>query len=453
MSLRGMEHTELTLRNFSSYSFVIFVLGTISVGFGAVDLAMVAPLGVEHVAAVGQADLFVTALFAFFLGMVDVFSSRVAIAEGEHTLSRRLWVLVFALLLIVLPAQLIAVVLAVTIEPILQLFRQSEAVIPLIGDYVSLRSYGLVALVAFFTINETLKICGLRSVTVVMLIFGFLSNAALNWVFLYSPVADAFRSPEQAVAASTVVTHGLMALGGVVVFVTQMRARDRSFLLPRFPEVAAEFRSMVRTAPGIGVRHLNDYMGALVPLLLIGTISVEVLAAAGVATRVYILLCRIPQACFAGTFVYYGYSLGRAEQSLRQTVRTLRRYSMVPTAVVTVAAVVGAPLLVGLFAGAGLDNGLARLLLFAYLLYIPAYFFEQFYGEMLTVHQRGGLLFKSSTVLTYGLTIPMAVLAVGVFESPFWALASKGLPTALLALIFYGTLRRECWTEEALRVA
>ena len=105
------------------------------------------------------------------------------------------------------------------------------------------------------------------------------------------------------------------------------------------------------------------------------------------------------------------------------------------------------------FAGDGMDVGLAQVLLLAYLLYLPAYFVEQFAGELLTVHQRGGLLSVASTVVTYAMTIPLASVAVLVGDSAFWAIASKGVSTAVLAAVFWVALRREWPAPRAVAVA
>ena len=98
-----MEHTRLTLRNYSSFSAVIFALGMISAGFGALDLIMIAPKGLDAVAATGQGDVLVATAYALLLGVVDVFASRLAIAEGGGTTSRRLPVLLASLLLLLIP--------------------------------------------------------------------------------------------------------------------------------------------------------------------------------------------------------------------------------------------------------------------------------------------------------------------------------------------------------------
>ncbi|GAA2740238.1 MATE family efflux transporter [Kitasatospora cinereorecta] len=437
-----MEHTRFTVRNFAGLSSVILGLSMVTVGFGALDLAMVAPKGLDSVAAVGQADVLVSGIYAFFIGAVDVFASRVAIAEGEGSTARRLPVVALALLGLLVPCQVIGSLLAAGVEPVLSFFGQDPALVPQVGDYVGVRTSAVIPVILYIVISESLKICGLKNLSVATLCCGFVVNAALNWLFLYTGLSGWFSSPAGAVAWSTVVTQTLMALAGAVLLGRQLKARRTPFRKPERAEVAAEFRSMARTAPGIGARHLNDYAGTIVPLLFIGTMGVRVTAAAMVATKIYTLFCRVPQACFAGVFVFYGYALGQDGTDLAALARKVRRYAAVPTAVAAVVTVAALPWLVSAFAGPGLDRGLAVTLSLAYLVYLPAYFFEQLHGELLTVHQSGRLLFAASTVLTYALAIPTAWFSVFVAHSAFLAIASKGLSTAALALVFWHGLRR-----------
>lgn len=430
----------------------MLMLGVVAAGFGAVDLIMIAPKGVAHVAAVGQGDLLVAAILAAFLGVGDTFSSRLAVAEGEQRTARRLPVLAAALLMLLVVCQLIGLLLVVGVEPALALFGQSTELIPRVGDYVSVRVYGIAPLLLYLASSEALKICGHKGLSMVTLVCGFAANAALDWAVLYGPLEGALGSPETAVACATVAAQALMAILGGALYLRQMRTRSDPFVAPSWPEVKGEFVSMGRVAPGIGARHLNDYTGSIVPLLFIGTMGVGVLAAAVVATKVYVLFCRIPQACFSGTFVFYGYALGHGSPDLSSIVRTLQRYALIPTATATVVVVLASPLLVGAFASDGLDLRLAQTLLLAYIVYVPAYFFEQFYGELLTVHQRGGVLFVASTLITYALTIPMAWYAVFVVHSAFLAIACKGFSTAILAFVFWQALRKQAWVPSPVRL-
>jgi Na+-driven multidrug efflux pump len=440
-----MQHTRLTLRNYSGFSMVILALGLIMAGFGAIDLMMIAPKGLGYVAAAGQGDVLVAAVYAIYLGVVDVFASRLAIAEGGSATARRLPVLFAALVLLLVPCQLLGVLVAQGTGPALSLFHQNPHLIPLVGDYVGVRVYAVIPVLLYAAVNEGLKICGMKNFSVLALGFGFAMNVVLDWVFLYTGAAGAFASPTQAVSTATVAAQTLMAVFGGLVLARQLRTRRERMARPGRAEVLTEFASMARTAVGVGVRHLNDYAGTVIPLLFIGTMGVQVTAAAVIATKIYTLFCRVPQACFGGTFAYYGYALSKQDTDLPTTVRRLNRYAAVPTAVAAVASLATATWLVEAFAGNGLHIGLARTLFFAYLLYLPVYFCEQQFGEMLTVHQRGTLLLTASTATTYILTIPVAGWAVFALHSAFWAIACKGLGSAVLAALFWRTLRRHHW--------
>src|SRR5262249_44788289 len=86
----SVEHTKITLRNYAGFSFLALTLGVVAVGFGTVDMLMIAPLGLEHLAAIGQGELIVSAIYALLTGVVDIFTSRLAQAEGAATTAMRL---------------------------------------------------------------------------------------------------------------------------------------------------------------------------------------------------------------------------------------------------------------------------------------------------------------------------------------------------------------------------
>ena len=154
------------------------------------------------------------------------------------------------------------------------------------------------------------------------------------------------------------------------------------------------FAALLRIAPGVGARVLNDYAGTVVPILFIGTMNTSTVAATAVATKVYALFCRVPQAAFAACYVYYSYGIEEREkqpasEETRRIVRRLLRYAAMPTAFALAATLAASPWLVQLFGGGGIDVSLTRCLLLAYMLFVPFYFFEQFYGELLTAPTSG----------------------------------------------------------------
>jgi Na+-driven multidrug efflux pump len=353
-------------------------------------------------------------------------------------------VLAVALLLALVLCQLAGLAVAAGTEPALTLFGQHRDLVPLIGNYVDVRMYGVGVIMLYTALNEALKICGAKNLSLAALVLGFAVNASLDWLFLYTGLARVFASPESAIATSTVVAQAVMAGLAGVMFVIRMRERGVRLARPARVAVLSEFRSSTLGGAGVGVRHVNDYMGSVVPMMFIGTLGVRTLAAAVVAANIYTVFCRVPQACFQTTFVYYGYAVGRDGAALaRRTVRTLLSYAAIPTAVAAVLVVVISPWLVAAVASHGLDLRLTTALLLAYLLYLPAYFFDQSLSTMLILHQRGALLFLSSTLATYLLTIPLAWYSVFVLHSAFLAIASNGAATAVQAAIYGRTLRSE----------
>jgi len=437
-------HTRLSVRNFAGYAAVVFGLGMATVGFGAVDLAMIAPKGVTHVAAVGEGDLLAVGLYSFFQGSVDAFSSRLAVAEGAKQTVQRLSQLLVALVLLLLISQLIGSALALGTNSALQRFGQSHNLVPLVGDYVRVRANAVGLVIVYWASNEALKICGAKNLTFLVLGLGFLVNATLDWVFLYTSWgASVFATPESAVATATVAAQAVMAAIGVWMFARLMRSRHLRPARPGRPAVAHEFRVLLRLAAGVGVRDANDYVGSIVPVMLIGSLGVPVLAAALVATKIYTLYCRVPQACIESSFIYYGYQHGTAEAHEPSTATgMLLRYAAVPTALATVLTAATTPWLVDAFYGSGADRAIARSLVLAYMIYVPAYFAEQFLGKLLVVHNRGAVLFGASTLVTYALVIPMAWYSVHFMHSAFAAVACKGIASAALAAIFFRTYRR-----------
>lgn len=434
-------HTALTVRGFGSYASLILTLGLVSAGFGAVDMAMIAPLGSDHVAAVGQSDVLCAAIFSFFLGLVDAVASRIAVSEGAAETGHGIGDLGGAFLLLLVPCMLVAWLVAASTDFLLHAARQDARLIPLMTDYISWRMYGIAPLLVYFMLSEAMKISGMRSGALGLLCFGFAVNAGLDWAFLYSGIGHPFGSPEGAVAAATVMAHAAMAIAGVSMFWYGLAKRRAPPSRLSWARISAEAASICKVAPGIGARHMNDYAGTVVPLLFIGTLGVETLAAAQVATKIYVLFCRIPQACFGASFAYYGYSVGRSSAEASAIVKRLIEYSAVPTLVAVGFTLAFAPRLVLLLGGDEVNAQLACSMLVAYMWFVPAYFFEQFFGELLTIRQRGAVLFVSSSLATYLITIPLGGIAVFGFYSGFWGIASKGLATFILAVVFWRAIR------------
>ena len=440
------DHSQLTVSGYLGYVSVAFWAGMIIVGFGAIDLAMVAPFGAVQLAAVGQADILVIAVMAGVLGFSDSYSTRLAQAEGAGRTKRTFLPLVLGLVVVAFGLTCLLIAATPAIEPLLYMFGQIETLVPLIAAYIVIRLIGSGLFLLYYAANETLKISGHRRFAIAVLVFGLVVNAGLNVIFLYvAPIAALFSSPTAAVAWATLVSEATMAIAASILASWLLRYRVNWSLSNISVSFGAEFFALLRHGPGAGARRLNDYVSALIPLLLIGTLSVAAVAAAAVATRIYMIFCRIPQATFAAAFLYYSYALGQrsivTSFALQDTVRKLLRASVIITTIgLAVSAFFLAPIL-DLIEG-GADRTLVLWLLAAFMIALPAYVFEQFFAELLVANERSQFLLVSTSITTYLVILPLCWFVAKESGDAFSVLLARGLGSLILGGLFFLAFRK-----------
>jgi Na+-driven multidrug efflux pump len=440
------DHSQLTVSGYLGYVSVAFWAGMIIVGFGAIDLAMVAPFGAVQLAAVGQADILVIAVMAGVLGFSDSYSTRLAQAEGAGRTKRTFLPLVLGLVVVAFGLTCLLIAATPAIEPLLYMFGQIETLVPLIAAYIVIRLIGSGLFLLYYAANETLKISGHRRFAIAVLVFGLVANAGLNIIFLYvAPIAALFSSPTAAVAWATLVSEATMAIAASILASWLLRYRVNWSLSNISVSFGAEFFALLRHGPGAGARRLNDYVSALIPLLLIGTFSVAAVAAAAVATRIYMIFCRIPQATFAAAFLYYSYALGQrsivTSFALQDTVRKLLRASVIITTIgLAVSAFFLAPIL-DLIEG-GADRTLVLWLLAAFMIALPAYVFEQFFAELLVANERSQFLLVSTSITTYLVILPLCWFVAKESGDAFSVLLARGLGSLILGGLFFLAFRK-----------
>ena len=440
------DHSQLTVSGYLGYVSVAFWAGMIIVGFGAIDLAMVAPFGAVQLAAVGQADILVTAVMAGVLGFSDSYSTRLAQAEGAGRTKRTFLPLVLGLVVVAFGLTCLLIAATPAIEPLLYMFGQIETLVPLIAAYIVIRLIGSGLFLLYYAANETLKISGHRRFAIAVLVFGLVVNAGLNVIFLYvAPIAALFSSPTAAVAWATLVSEATMAIAASILASWLLRYRVNWSLSNISVSFGAEFFALLRHGPGAGARRLNDYVSALIPLLLIGTFSVAAVAAAAVATRIYMIFCRIPQATFAAAFLYYSYALGQrsivTSFALQDTVRKLLRASVIITTIgLAVSAFFLTPIL-DLIEG-GADRTLVLWLLAAFMIALPAYVFEQFFAELLVANERSQFLLVSTSITTYLVILPLCWFVAKESGDAFSVLLARGLGSLILGGLFFLAFRK-----------
>ena len=102
--------------------------------------------------------------------------------------------------------------------------QQVDELIDPINAYVVHRLYGVAPSLIYMAASEALKISGLRTRALHILLFGFAANAGLNALFLYTPTAALFDSPEAAVAVATMLVNIAMDAIAALVWIRHVKA-------------------------------------------------------------------------------------------------------------------------------------------------------------------------------------------------------------------------------------
>lgn len=439
-----MRHTMLTVRNFSEFVMTSLTFGVLSVGSGAIDLIMVSPFGASHVAAIGLGELIVSVLFAVLFGYSDLFSSKLARSEGADATRAGLPALLRVYALTVLTISVFFFGLACLVLPAMAAAYPDPGLVWPTSAYVIIRCSTVGIFMVYLTSIEALKICGLKSYALAPTLIGFVLNIAGNALFLHTPLLDRFWNIEAAVASSTIIAQLLAALIALLIYFWKLPLKREGDGVIRWRGLWREYPGFMVDGFSIGSRNLNDYISNIAPLLFIGAMGAETVAAAAVATKLATLFYRVPQGCFGASLVFYSYALERqasgATAGNKGEIWRLVAYSAAPTAVVALIFLILRRELASLF-GTSVHIDLVAVLLSAYFVFLPAYFFEHFFGELLAAHHRDMILFRLSTGATVLILIPFSYYAVFYLKSAFLAIAGRGLGAVPLAFLYWRNLR------------
>lgn len=439
-----MRHTRLSPANFGRFAITNLLLGVLISGFGAVDMAMVAPFGAGALAAVGLGELITATAFAVLSGYTDLYVTTLARQVGSGQRTMRRINLLFAGAALCLTA--VFALAALAVSPLLGAAYPGQAMGRDAAAYVVVRFMGVGLHLLGFGAVEALKIHGHQRLAFAPVGLGFLANIAGNAVVLHTPARDWLPGLEAGIAASTVIAQLVMAVSA-----SALRAR-----LPALGHVGAyasctapngptsSFARFMRAGFSIGGRNLNDYIANLVPLLFIAAMDAQCAAAAVVATKLATLFYRVPQSCFGTSLVFYSFTLDqftrRPGRARLARLRRLALYSMAPTAVFALIFLVLSDLLARLF-GDAIDPARTAVLLAAYLVFVPAYFAEQFLAELLAAHRQDIVMVWPSTLATFALALPLAYVAAFHLKSAFLSIAVRGVAALPLATYYWLRLR------------
>lgn len=439
-----MRQTRLSPANFGKLVTTNLLLGLLLSGFGAVDMVMVAPFGANVLAAVGLGELVTVTAFAIISGFSDLYVTTLARQFGSRQRKIQRTNLLFVNAALCLSA--IFALATLLVGPTLGSAYADKGIGQGAAAYVVVRFLGVGFQLLSIGFVEALKIGGYQRLAYAPVGLGFLANIVGNAVVLHTSARDWLPAIEAGLAASTVVAQMIMAISAWAFRVRPpAREGDGTHTCgPAQDGPTSSLLSFMRAGLFIGGRSLNDYVSNLAPLLFIATMGAERAAAAVVATKIASLYYRVPQSCFGASLVFYSFTLDRFTRrpglARRVRIKRLALYSAAPSAFFALFFLVISKPLAHLF-GDAVDPRQIAVFLAAYLIFVPAYFAEHFFGELLAAHRQDLVMVWPSALATFALVIPLAYVAAIVLDSAAMAIASRGVAAVPLATYYWCRLR------------
>ena len=285
---------------------------------GVVDTLMVGRVSAEALAAVALGNLYFTTLVVPASGTLMVLDAVVAQAIGarDHEGVARG---VQRGVLLALAIGVLMSLLLLPVRPMLVVFHQPTALIPLASSYVLISILGVFPFLAFVVLRQSLQAMGRMRVLVTVIVVANLTNAFLNWVFVYGHLGSpAMGAPGSAWA--TLVSRWLMA---VLLLVFGWRAL-RPTLVPWRRETlrVAPLWAMLRIGVPIGLQQGLEF-GAFAAIgVLMGVLGTVELAAHQIAINIASLTFMVPLGVGAAAAVRVGHAAGAGDaNAARESAR------------------------------------------------------------------------------------------------------------------------------------
>ena len=276
---------------------------------GVVDTLMVGRVSAEALAAVALGNLYFTTLVVPASGTLMVLDAVVAQAVGARDSEgvargvQRGFVLAMAIGL------LMSVVL-LPVRPMLVLFHQPTALIPVATSYVLISILGVFPFLAFVVLRQSLQAMGQMRVLVSVIVVANLMNAFLNWVFVYGHLGSpALGAPGSAWA--TLVSRWLMA---TLLVGFGWRALHASVVPWRRETLhMAPLLAMARLGLPIGLQQGLEF-GAFAAIgVLMGVLGTVEMAAHQIAINIASLTFMVPLGVGAAAAVRVGHAAGAGD--------------------------------------------------------------------------------------------------------------------------------------------
>jgi multidrug resistance protein, MATE family len=285
---------------------------------GVVDTIMVGHISAQALAAVALGNLYFFSLAVFAMGTLMVLDPVVAQAVGakdDEGIARgvqRGFVLAIVL------GAIVSVVL-LPVRPMLVALHQPPVLVPIATSYVLISILGVLPFLAFVVLRQSLQALGEMRVLLAVIVVANVTNAFLNWVFVYGHLGSrAMGAPGSAWA--TLVSRWLMAL---LLLAFGWRALRHS-LLPWRAETlhVAPLFAMLRLGLPIGLMQALE-IGAFAAIgVLMGVLGTVEMAAHQIAINLASLTFMVPLGVGAAAAVRVGHAAGAGDaEGARESAR------------------------------------------------------------------------------------------------------------------------------------
>ena len=285
---------------------------------GVVDTLMVGRVSAEALAAVALGNLYFTTLVVPASGTLMVLDAVVAQAVGARDSEgvargvQRGFVLAMAIGL------LISVVL-LPVRPMLVLFHQPTALIPVATSYVLISILGVFPFLAFVVLRQSLQAMGQMRVLVSVIVVANLMNALLNWVLVYghlgSPALGASGSAWATLVSRWVMVTLLVGFGWRALHASVVPWRRETLHM-------APLLAMARLGLPIGLQQGLEF-GAFAAIgVLMGVLGTVEMAAHQIAINIASLTFMVPLGVGAAAAVRVGHAAGAGDaDAARESAR------------------------------------------------------------------------------------------------------------------------------------
>ena len=285
---------------------------------GVVDTLMVGHVSADALAAVALGNLYFTCLIVPASGTLMVLDAVVAqaVGAGDHEAVARGVQRGFVL------ALALGVVMSAVLLPVrhvLALLHQPPALVPLAASYVLISILGVFPFLAFVVLRQSLQAMRQMRVLLAVVVVANLTNAFLNWVFVYGHLGSpALGAPGSAWA--TFVSRWLMA---ILLLAFGWRAL-RPALVPWRSETihSAPLRAMLRLGIPIAFQQGVEF-GAFAAIgVLMGVLGTVQMAAHQIALNLASLTFMVPLGVGAAAAVRVGHAAGAGDaDAARESAR------------------------------------------------------------------------------------------------------------------------------------